>query len=422
MHPCSPPSTHQNNKQYSRKRQLEETVAVVDQSLWSRSMGRKSTAQPRPVIRVPPRGIGPTVDPNVNDVLCGRGGRINSAPGNVQFREIIASLKKDYLAKTTKKLEKAHIASKVITNIRSMEPPGRFLKEDRDTGLWFDIGDAKAIKKAGQSLREDAAGIRQEIDGDSSGDDKEYSGDVIKKSPVKKSKDSAKAPTSTEKMSDLIPDLQAEKSSASVSSPSSKRQSSQTAPRQRRGFAVSGRGRIHLPARSGPWGHQGNVTQLDMTHQDYQAQVAMPPPYSHQAHAYYNGDDQGLQAHIPIQARRPSQIYALPNQLYSSPRTVRQRLTSASREALNQVQLSPAQYPYDYGPPDGTAFGRQFHSPSGAILSPESPRRPIISLSDPGLSGIRPWPPSHLVMPSPGGGPAVSQSNITWPAARHDLS
>jgi hypothetical protein len=122
---------------------------------------------------VPPRGIGPIVDPNVNDVLCGRGGRINSHAGNLHFREVIASLKNIYLAKTTKKLEKAHIAAKIINDIRSKEPPGRFLKEDHDTGLWFDIGDAKAIKKAGQALREDAPDIRPAaLGGDSSGDDK----------------------------------------------------------------------------------------------------------------------------------------------------------------------------------------------------------------------------------------------------------
>jgi hypothetical protein len=167
-------STHLNNAPYSRKRQREQLTAdiVIQEYLWSRSgmlLGRKSTAQPRPILHVPPRGIDRILDPNVNDVLCGRGGRVNSYSGNIQFREMIASLKKDYLAKTTKKLEKAHIASKIINDIRSMQPPGRFLKEDPDTGFWFDIGDAKAIKKAGQALREDGADIRHyEMDGEES--------------------------------------------------------------------------------------------------------------------------------------------------------------------------------------------------------------------------------------------------------------
>ena len=125
---------------------------------------KKSTAQPRPKLHVPPRGIGPIAEPNQNDVLCGRGGRINAHEGNVQFRDVINSHKKEYLAKSTKKLQKAHIAARIIEQIRTMDPPGRFLKEDSSTGMWFDIGDAKAIKKAGQALREDAPDIRHEID------------------------------------------------------------------------------------------------------------------------------------------------------------------------------------------------------------------------------------------------------------------
>jgi len=170
---------------YNRKRQRRQAAAVVVESLWNNNSNtssgntsisttnnsrngtattasdRKSTAQPRPVLNVPPRGIGPITDPNENDVLCGRGGRINSHAGNVQFRDIIHSKKKEYLAPSTKKLEKAHIAAGIVNDIRTMDPPGRFLKEDRGTGMWFDIGDAKAIKKTGQRLREDASGTIQ---------------------------------------------------------------------------------------------------------------------------------------------------------------------------------------------------------------------------------------------------------------------
>mmetsp|Transcript_2287 Transcript_2287/g.5228 ORF Transcript_2287/g.5228 Transcript_2287/m.5228 type:complete len:290 (-) Transcript_2287:1172-2041(-) len=179
---------------FNRKRQRRQAAAVVVESLFnngatssnnggaSNKTGntsmRKSTAQPRPVHKIPPRGIGPISDPNENDVLCGRGGRINSHAGNVQFRDIIHSKKKDYLAPTTKKLEKAHIAAGIVNDIRSMDPPGRFLKEEGGTGMWYDIGDAKAIKKTGQALREDAPDIRPviDVDGGSSGDENKVSG------------------------------------------------------------------------------------------------------------------------------------------------------------------------------------------------------------------------------------------------------
>jgi len=135
------------------------------------------TKSPRPVLAIPPKGIGPIAKPNVNDVLCGRGGRIHSHAGNVQFRHAIHSRKKEYLAPTTKKLEKAHIAAGIVNDIRTMNPPGRFLKEEIGLGIWYDIGDVKAIMKTGQALREDAPNIRPAIDenGGSPGDDKKPS-------------------------------------------------------------------------------------------------------------------------------------------------------------------------------------------------------------------------------------------------------
>ena len=130
--------------------------------------GKKSTAQPRPAVTIPPRGIGPVMEPNDNDVLCGRGGRINAHTGNVRFRELVVARKPRYLAPYTKKLEKAHIAAALVQEIRCRQPAGRFLKEDPD-GSWYDIGDAKAIKKVGQALREDAPEIRPDIGSDDEG-------------------------------------------------------------------------------------------------------------------------------------------------------------------------------------------------------------------------------------------------------------
>jgi hypothetical protein len=56
-----------------------------------------------------------------------------------------------------------------------MDPPGRFLKEDRvGVGVWFDMGDASAIKKTGQALREDAPDIINMVDinnGDNNSDE-----------------------------------------------------------------------------------------------------------------------------------------------------------------------------------------------------------------------------------------------------------
>lgn len=173
----------------SRSKRRQATALVVESFF---TMGKKSTAQPRPAMHVPPRGIGPIAEPNENDVLCGRGGRINAHEGNVQFREIVVANKKEYLAKSTKKLEKAHIAARVVEYIRTLNPPGRFLKEDADTGMWFDIGDAKAIKKAGQALREDAPDIRS---GAESGDDDDDDMVISRKSSPKVPKKESSPPS-----------------------------------------------------------------------------------------------------------------------------------------------------------------------------------------------------------------------------------
>lgn len=89
---------------------------------------------------------------NTNDVLCGRGGWVNSFPGNLQFREILKKNKDAY--NEAKKLEKMAIVTNIVRAIRGMHPSGRFLKEDKTKNGWIDIGDARAVKKCGQAMRQ----------------------------------------------------------------------------------------------------------------------------------------------------------------------------------------------------------------------------------------------------------------------------
>ena len=42
----------------------------------------------------------------------------------------------------------------IVREWRALEPPGRFLKRDNETGLWYDIGDVDARVKCSQILRE----------------------------------------------------------------------------------------------------------------------------------------------------------------------------------------------------------------------------------------------------------------------------
>lgn len=54
----------------------------------------------------------------------------------------------------------------IVDEIRSLNPPGRFLKQDANTKLWYDIGEKKALDKTRQALREGAPDIMKEIGGD----------------------------------------------------------------------------------------------------------------------------------------------------------------------------------------------------------------------------------------------------------------
>jgi len=94
--------------------------------------------------------------PNMNDVLSGSGGRIIKHSGNLYYRTLVNNYKHNYLDKNTKKLHKVKIANQIVMRIRTTNPPGRFLKQDKDTKCWKEIGDVEARKKAGRAMRENA--------------------------------------------------------------------------------------------------------------------------------------------------------------------------------------------------------------------------------------------------------------------------
>jgi hypothetical protein len=101
--------------------------------------------------------------PHPNDVLSGRGGGINSHPGNKTFRDWVRERKEAYNLAITK-AEKAEIAHEVINLVRSLNPPGRFLQRDPNsvTGYswWVEVDSNRALAKTSQALREGAPQIR----------------------------------------------------------------------------------------------------------------------------------------------------------------------------------------------------------------------------------------------------------------------
>jgi len=114
--------------------------------------------------------------PHAHDVLSGRGNFVNYHAGNEHFRALVRKHKVAYVA--CPKPQKAKYSKMIVDEIRSLNPPGRFLKQDPRTKLWVDIGEKKALDKTRQALREGAPDIMKELttDGDD-GDDNNNSSD-----------------------------------------------------------------------------------------------------------------------------------------------------------------------------------------------------------------------------------------------------
>lgn len=112
--------------------------------------------------------------PHPHDVLCGRGGGINSHPGNKTFRQWVSKRKEAYNLASSK-VEKARVSREIMDKVRALVPPGRFLMREENanfgqpltpsmmagvTGFWVEIDETKAMAKTSQALREGAPKIR----------------------------------------------------------------------------------------------------------------------------------------------------------------------------------------------------------------------------------------------------------------------
>ena len=290
------------------------------------------------------------------------------------------------MAKSTKKLEKAHIAAKIVSDIRSMEPGGRFLKEDRDTGLWFDIGDAKAIKKAGQALREDAPDIRHEI-----GDEEAASGDEKKETEQgkKTSFDESEKPKKTRpprKDYEKKPTKETSDPSASMKKQGKK---SIPPPRSQPVVTLSG-GAIQQPPTVTSGNGKGQTAGL--TPQEIQAQASMPPPHARQGLAAQQQGFQGMntsvvQASIPLgpapQVQTSYFTGIAPSRVYPSGNRSVAGGGNTSRHAMEFLAQTPQ--------PEDVAFGRPFAHPpppTSVLSATDNTMSSISGISDPLSSGF----------------------------------
>lgn len=90
------------------------------------------------------------MEPTANDVLSGRGVSFNRHPGNEQFRLLIDKQTDAYGSGTKK--QKMAISRSIAEAIYALEPPGRFLKKDPDTGEWIELSLKEAATRTSQAM------------------------------------------------------------------------------------------------------------------------------------------------------------------------------------------------------------------------------------------------------------------------------
>mmetsp|Transcript_10306 Transcript_10306/g.30182 ORF Transcript_10306/g.30182 Transcript_10306/m.30182 type:complete len:430 (-) Transcript_10306:424-1713(-) len=96
-----------------------------------------------------------------HDVLSGRGVNIAQHPGNERFRSLINTMYNEKYCSDFTTEEKKALALKIIKHIKSLDPPGRFLKRDGVSqssrgleGPWEELTEKECLKKATQALRD----------------------------------------------------------------------------------------------------------------------------------------------------------------------------------------------------------------------------------------------------------------------------
>ncbi|CAJ1962613.1 unnamed protein product [Cylindrotheca closterium] len=90
--------------------------------------------------------------PNINDVLYGSGKGAYNHPGNQLFHKLVKdSLQEYYEVKTHR--SKQDIAQRVIKDIGTRDPPGRFLRYNKENQKWFQVEADESLAKTQQQFR-----------------------------------------------------------------------------------------------------------------------------------------------------------------------------------------------------------------------------------------------------------------------------
>ncbi len=147
------PEPHEidHSKYHERVLPTSKSRGIHSPSYPSSPSSSSSSAQSSPVHTTSSPLCLSITQPTSTDVICGRGGKANSHPGNVSFRAEALKLRSWY--ESSSKSEKFTISSLLVDFVR--DKGGRFLKRDTERpGNWLEADANDVRKKASQALRE----------------------------------------------------------------------------------------------------------------------------------------------------------------------------------------------------------------------------------------------------------------------------
>lgn len=90
------------------------------------------------------------------DVLCGRGKTSFNHVGNRRFRDIIANSVDKYNSAKSR-LEKSMVVHSIVEQVKKVK--GRFLKQDRFSGRWYELDERQAKEKVGHAIRDATSSV-----------------------------------------------------------------------------------------------------------------------------------------------------------------------------------------------------------------------------------------------------------------------
>ena len=91
--------------------------------------------------------------PSEHDVVIGRGRACYSHVGNRHLADIVNSMLVAYSAADSKKA-KSEIIFEIVMKVREISPEGGFVKLDKSTGRYFEVGNHLAREKVSQTFRD----------------------------------------------------------------------------------------------------------------------------------------------------------------------------------------------------------------------------------------------------------------------------